>query len=142
MKRPPLFTATRRQYIDYIEYLEGQLRVLTDVEGIQPGARGTDPSTSKRAATLAHPRVGTHRFRVLEVLALHADRGGLTSEEIGLMTGINGVWKRCSELHDGGFAYTEGERKTLSGDDARIYHISSKGRLALSREKQQKSVQA
>lgn len=132
MKRPPLFTASRQELIEYIEHVEAEKRRLEsalDPATSAPKARRTDPSTSKKAAKRAHPRAGTHKHRILGLMAEHPN--GLTAEEIGLLTGINGVWKRCSELHDDSYLYTHGERKTLSGDDARIYFISAKGRMAL-----------
>lgn len=62
------------------------------------GARSSDPDTSALAALKQQPRSGSQRARILDAVLIH---GAMTAREIGEVTGINGAWKRISELVQG-----------------------------------------
>lgn len=84
-------------------------------------ARSKDPSTSKLAALRQEPRSGSQRRRALEAFK-EAYPGGLTAGEVETRTGIKGVWKRISELKQGGHIAVIGQRPNPdTGQEAEIY---------------------
>ena len=101
---------------------------LPDPQQNSPGgARSSDPSTSHKAALDALPRTGSQRFRALQAIAA-ASPAGYTYEEVQQATGIEGVWKRLSELKQGGWIRVIGQRKIQStGSDGDIYALTEKG---------------
>jgi hypothetical protein len=80
-----------------------------------PGARSTDPSTSRKAALENAPRAKTQRAFILNHLCFLAsgvvDRRGnpRTSAQIGRYCNLRGAWKRVSDLHEGGWIEVVGE---------------------------------
>lgn len=90
-----------------------------------PGFRGGDPSTSRKAALDAYPRSGSNRFAALRAV-WSLRQHGATYEDVGGVTGINGVWKRLSELKQGGWIESRGTRKVSTGSEADIYYPTQK----------------
>lgn len=74
------------------------------------GARSKDPSTSKLAALAAEPTFETDRGKVLDAIRA-AGEDGLTAREAERVTGTPGVWRRVSELKQGGHIHAVGERR-------------------------------
>ena len=91
--------------------------------------RETDPSTSKRASFDHLPRAGSQRKMALNAF-LHAYPGGLTQSEVERRTNIQGVWKRISELHQGGWIINSGLRMGPNGSDQQVYIATEKARRA------------
>lgn len=123
--------------------INGQ-RVVTAVMNCHPeerpdrnavgGARGGDPDTSKKAAFDIYPRSGSYRHRALLAVARAGARGA-TYDEVADATGIEGVWKRLSELKQGGWLTTSGHRKVGStGSDADVYVLTPKAESWLLRK--------
>jgi hypothetical protein len=88
--------------------------------------RRTDPATSRHAA---YEVVESGRNEQIKQAILHAMRdlggSGLTAGEIGDLTGIDGVWKRCSELERDGKLVTQGTRIWAgSGKAQRVYFLA------------------
>jgi hypothetical protein len=117
------------------EKLTGALEAIKDLNGdprdLTPlGARATDPSTSHKAAILAAPRAGSQRYKALLCLYFHEHRyNGLTYYGIQKLTGIEGVWKRLSELKDGGWIEVVGQRRIAnSRTEGDVYRLTTKGR--------------
>jgi len=81
-------------------------------------SRRSDPETSKAAARSLRTRP------ILEKLAeayRSAGSFGLTDEEAGNRTGIEGAWKRCSDLRRlGVIIETQWTRRGSSGRAARV----------------------
>jgi hypothetical protein len=73
------------------------------------GARRSDPETSKLAALQNEPRRGSQRAAVLDAIR-DAGPAGLTAREAAWATGIEGAWKRVSELRQGGHIVKIAER--------------------------------
>lgn len=96
------------------EYQVLKARVDTVTESLAPdanhigGFREGDPDTSRKGALDAYPRSGSQRWRAL--LTIHAAPDGLNYAEVESRTGIKGIWKRISELKDGGWVVARGER--------------------------------
>jgi hypothetical protein len=91
------------------------------------GFRHSDPNTSRKAAFDVLPRTGSQRLRALQAVAV-ASPGGYTYEEVEQATGISGVWKRLSELKQGGWIRVIGQRKIEStGSEGDIYALTEKG---------------
>lgn len=89
-------------------------------------ARADDPSTSQRAALDALPRVGSQRRAAYEAIRAAGDRG-MTYDEVEEATGISGVWKRISELKQGGWVTVAGERLIpATGSHGDVYVATSK----------------
>lgn len=84
------------------------------------GARTSDPDTSKLAALQHEPRKGTQRARVLA--EIRVCKGGLTARQVTQLTGIEGAWKRVSELKQGGHVVIVGQRLDL-GNMADVYAV-------------------
>jgi hypothetical protein len=91
-----------------------------------PGFRSTDPDTSRQGAFDAYPRTGTQRSRALDVVWDNHLIGGATYEDVERKTGIRGVWKRLSELKQGGWVRTQGTRKVSTGSQADVYYPTMK----------------
>jgi len=73
-------------------------------------ARTSDPVTSHQSA---HALVATGQLAKLagEMLVLVREHPGLTAGEYGLLTDIDGHWKRLSDLKKAGLAYQGTPRK-------------------------------
>lgn len=81
-------------------------------------ARRTDPETSKAAARSVD---GSAMREALAEAYRAAGADGLTDEEAGIRTGLEGAWKRCSELRrDNLIAPTGRTRIGSSGRAARV----------------------
>jgi hypothetical protein len=74
------------------------------------GSRATDPSTSDKAYLKVKPKLGTARDRVLRAIEGRAGYGA-TAKELTTLTGINGAWKRVSELKQGGHIFELGTER-------------------------------
>lgn len=84
-------------------------------------ARSSDPSTSKQAALAIEPKVGTGRAIALNAIT-SAGLHGLTAREVVYVTGRDGIWKRISELKQGGHVVVVGQRTDEdSGLKADVY---------------------
>jgi hypothetical protein len=96
-------------------------------EAAPGGARKGDPGTSKQAALDVAPRTGTHREKALRAI-FEAGQRGATYAEVMAATGINGVWKRLSELADGKWIKDSGVRRKVvaTGSDAIVYVVTDK----------------
>ena len=90
-----------------------------------PIARKTDPATSKRAA--ADQELGprhTNMRRVLEVIGTWPD---LTAREAAARAGVDGGWKRVSDLHAKGLVEISGQRACkMTGKLARTWRRREK----------------
>lgn len=99
-------------------------------------ARFTDPVTSDLADEELREREGpanvirrnTHRHRALACF----ERGPLIAEDVKVITGIDGVWKRVSDLKNMGFIAPTGRtRVSDAGREAELLEITDSGRAAL-----------
>lgn len=113
--------------------------------GVNPGARISDPETSKKAAGEIKLRAGTQRTILLQ--AFNADYfnggNGLTDEEaMEHSEGVSAMSeyaKRCSELREAGWiepvtligTSSPATRKGNSGQDRMVSQITELGRAAL-----------
>ena len=89
-----------------------------------PLFRATDPITSRNAV----PRRGS---QAMQILALYANRD-LTDEKAVELSGLNGGWKRCSDLRRLGYiAFAGYYGKTESGSNAMVCSITMAGMEAL-----------
>lgn len=98
-------------------------------------ARTADPSTSKRAADDARPRISPQKVTLLECYEF-AGSDGLTDEEAGDHSGLSAnrrccYWKRCSELRQAGFIVPAGERLSSAGSAQRVCRITEAGSRVL-----------
>lgn len=109
---------------------------ITGVERDHAMARFTDPVTShkgdakmrRREGTATEVGKNTHRHRALACF----EDGPKLPDEVCWRTGIDGVWKRVSELIDLGLIVRTGrERKTRADCDAKEYEITDAGRGVL-----------
>lgn len=90
-----------------------------------PLFRVTDPVTSRNAV----PRRGS---QAMQILALYANCD-LTDEKAVELSGLNGGWKRCSDLRRLGYiAFAGYYGKTESGCNAMVCSITIEGMKALS----------
>lgn len=101
-------------------------------------ARFTDPETSHRAdATLRERegsateiRRGTHRHRALVCF----EENSLIAEDVKVLTGVDGIWKRVSDLKNLKLIQRTGyTRMSREGREADVYEITDAGRAALER---------
>lgn len=91
------------------------------------GFRSSDPDTSRKGAIDAYPRTNSQRWKALIEIAKSGDVG-LTYAEVELKTDVNDVWKRLSELRDGGWIKESGERVVKgTGSLATIWKLTPKG---------------
>lgn len=99
-------------------------------DGDAPGARETDPATSHKASFNAAPRAGSQREQSLICIIRYFNQSmgdGLTYKEVEVRTGIQGCWKRLSELEQGGWIYPSGTRLVSeTGSEARVYYPTDK----------------
>lgn len=99
-----------------------------------PGARLSDPMTSKKAEKSASFRKGSQMYRLLKTYSQHAD---LTDEEAGIYSGLRNFrsccyWKRCSELRQLGMLdVTLFTRESEAGEQQQVCSISEKGKKYL-----------
>lgn len=125
-------------------------------------ARASDPSTAREAAAaMGPPRAGSARYRALEVFEA-AHEVGRTADEIVVALAPaphNGTARRVTDLLQGGFIEERleveldrrhavlgagghrlngraVERRTRAGAWARVYRITTKGKAALARHRQ------
>ncbi len=101
-------------------------------------ARYTDPATSYAADAQLRQREGpawaikrgTQRHRALECFV---ERGPLIAEDVKILTGVDGIWKRVSDLKNMGFLAATGRtRKSREGRDAEVYEVTDQGTSAYS----------
>ncbi len=116
--------------IDYhtlvLRVIDGDKAVADYEEKEIGGFRGSDPDTSRKGALDVYPRSASYRHKALIAVARSGDRG-MTYEEVEQKIGINSIWKRLSELRDGGWIYEGGERVVKStGSQATIWKITPK----------------
>lgn len=117
------------------EALFGYRVVGTDRD--HPLARFSDPPTShmadeqlrRREGGATEIRRGTHRHRALECFER---LGPLIAEDVKLQTGVDGIWKRVSDLKNMNLIAPTGHtRLSREGREADIYEITESGREAL-----------
>jgi hypothetical protein len=92
------------------------------------GFRSTDPETSRKAAIDAFPRTKSQRLKALLFIARQGDKGA-TYAQVEAETGIHGIWKRLSELKEGG--WIEVAREAVipeTGSLGSVYVATSKAR--------------
>lgn len=96
-------------------------------------ARIEDPATSvksdsalrKREGASNTIRRGTHRHLALECFYL---RGSLIAEDVKVLTGIDGIWKRVSDLKNMGLIEPTGHtRLSREGRESETYVITPAG---------------
>ena len=97
----------------------------TSTENQLPGFRSNDPKTSRNAAIDKYPTTGSDREKALDVIWENRENG-TTADEVRIATGIDGIWKRVSELKKHGFIYAKGTRKVTSGSRASIFYPTLK----------------
>lgn len=130
-----------------IERLGGQVREALARLGVKPGdafvvsaidvdapraggARRGDPGTSKQAASNATPRTGSQRAKAMAAIIARGPRGA-TAHDVFDDTGIDGIWKRVSDLKHGGWLNVIGTRIPDGKSDAvEVYVPSAKARAA------------
>ena len=109
---------------------------VTGVDRDHALARFSDPVTSQLADTLLRSREGransvkpsTHRHRALQCF----ESGPKIADDVKLLTGIEGVWKRISDLKNMGFLEPTGETAVgTQGRQQEILQITDAGRAAL-----------
>lgn len=91
------------------------------------GFRKGDPGTSAKGAVDAYPRSGSQRWKALLGVASRGSEGA-TYEVVAMITGVQGIWKRLSELKDGGWIEVIGQEEVSTGSDADKYRITERGR--------------
>jgi hypothetical protein len=132
MNRPNLRVCSRREMVAYVEWLEQQLTQQLSLIPVR--SRNTDPNTSRLAAFNVFPKTESRRHVLLHALN-RVWPDGLTQDEAAIETGIVGVWKRLSELHQGGWAEIANVRiGRLSGAEQSVYAITDRGRAAIAAE--------
>lgn len=90
------------------------------------GFRGGDPDTSRKGALDVYPRSGKHKHKILLAIARSGDQG-MTYEEVESETGIKNAHKRISELQQGGWLRSAGERlATKTGSMSNIWVITER----------------
>lgn len=115
---------TLRDYELKQSMAEGQRDLEESIKDEIGGFRSSDPDTSRKGALDVYPRSGSQRWKALIAIAKSGDHG-LTYAEIELKTDVNDVWKRLSELRDGGWIKESGERVVKgTGSMATIWKIT------------------
>lgn len=90
------------------------------------GFRNGDPDTSRKGAVDAYPRSGKHRHTILIAIAKAGDQG-MTYEEVEEKTEIKNAHKRISELSQGDWVRSAGERvATKTGSMSNIWVITER----------------
>ena len=101
-------------------------------------ARIYDPATShvasarlsQREGSAVEIRRGTHRHRALAVIEIEP----CTAEEVKRYTGLDGIWKRVSDLKNLNLIRATGDtRPSSSGREQEVYEITDAGLAALER---------
>lgn len=109
---------------------------ITGVDRDHALARFSDPATSHQADAALREREGkanqikpgTHRHRALEFFAIRPQ----TADDVQRMTGVEGIWKRVSDLKNMGFIAPTGHtRRSRSGREQEVLEITQAGREAL-----------
>lgn len=96
------------------------------------GSRNSDPDTSKRGGVDVYPRSGSQRWMALMAIAVAGDRGA-TYGDVEDATKIRGVWKRISELKQGGWIETSGTRVIEeTGSEGDVYILTDRAKRYLS----------
>ena len=104
-------------------------------------ARISDPTTSHEADAVLREREGpasvvrkgSHRHLALLAFSRHW-KSDATADEIQAATGIDGIWKRVSDLKNLGFIEATGQRREArSGRMQEVYAITPAGLEALER---------
>src|SRR5215471_1700642 len=89
-----------------------------------------DPATSRSAAIDNYPRLGTQRWKCLELIA-DAGAAGANFNELQRIGG-DSMRQRCTDLKQGGFIECDGQRRTTERhSEAQVYRLTPKGRDAL-----------
>jgi hypothetical protein len=110
---------------------------ITGVDRDHALARFSDPDTSRladaslrvREGQANQVRRGTHRHVALMAFA-HDHQ--LTADEVQIHTGIDGIWKRVSDLKNMGFIAPTGHtRRSRQGREQEVLEITQAGREAL-----------
>jgi hypothetical protein len=91
-------------------------------------ARDSDPVSSHRGADHIASKAKTQRATLLAVYRAYPE--GLTDEEASNLAGIEGGWKRCSELRNLGLIAVSGKRQASSGVEVRVCSLTEFGRYA------------
>jgi hypothetical protein len=91
-------------------------------------ARDSDPVSSHRGADHIASKAKTQRGVLLDVYRAYPQ--GLTDEEACQKAGIEGGWKRCSELRTLGLIGVMGKREASSGVEVRVCSLTEFGRYA------------
>lgn len=103
-------------------------------QDLPPAARKTDPRTSHEGETaIAAKRIPlTHRL--LELIDKYPCR---TAREYGAMLGVDGAWKRVSDLANQGLVYSTllGTTCTVTGHQARLWYLTIRGLLVLAKRR-------
>lgn len=90
------------------------------------GFRDGDLDTSRKGAVDAYPRSGNHRHKILIAIAKSGDQG-MTYEEVEETTGIKNAHKRISELSQGDWVQSAGERMAKkTGSMSNIWVITNR----------------
>lgn len=101
-------------------------------------ARFTDPVTSFVASARLSEREGspveirrnTHRHRALTCF----QQRSMTADEVRLATGVDGIWKRVSDLKNLNLIRATGHtRRSRQGREQEVYEITDAGLEALER---------
>lgn len=109
---------------------------ITGVDRDHALARFSDPVTSHQADAALRKREGpantvkkgTHRHLALQCFAC----GPRTADQVQSMVGIDGIWKRVSDLKNMGFIAPTGHtRRSRSGREQEVLEITQAGREAL-----------
>jgi hypothetical protein len=91
-------------------------------------ARDSDPVSSHRGADKVASKAKTQRATLLDVYRAYPQ--GLTDEEACQKAGIEGGWKRCSELRTLGLIGVMGKREASSGVTVQVCAMTEFGRYA------------
>lgn len=111
---------------------------VTGVDRDHALARFSDPGTSRQSDAALRTREGdantirsgTHRHRAL-LCFYQAD---MTAEDVKVATGVDGIWKRVSDLKNMGFIAPTGHtRLSREGRESEVLAITHAGREALER---------
>ena len=91
-------------------------------------ARDSDPVSSHAGADHIASKAKTQRGILLDIYRAYPQ--GLTDEEACQKAGIEGGWKRCSELRTLGLIAVSGKREASSGVSVRVCALTEFGRFA------------
>ncbi len=101
-----------------------------------PNGESKVSRTSKPVGT--HLKFGSQRHRILAAIST-AGLKGMTAEEVRDTTGIDGAWKRLSEMRQNGCLYPHGERPTRASVPSTVYVLTSLGQEVLDKLSEEKS---